>query len=507
VLQTIRNSGAAFRAQLNAGRLSGTMPGTVFARAMPEEARLTETYAYEAIVSRNPLIGQNSHPTGDLEIRIPYDGRDHFTRSALADVERAYEPGARILIGHLALANRTRTNVDELLGDALSYGSLPIRLPLPDRRDLSTLTADRHEYVLSQDYIPEGPRLFPVTIECTLEDPDSFELLDLEHLERQVVRNEANQEDVGPIFNQAEMITQTATFLPHLMLRLRLTLHLPRHDGSDVQAKQRASPVISRVALRWPTVTSAAAATLYIGKNRRSVRFNPLIQSLEWLDVPFQYSGRDSGDDVMVFHSHDMQLHVVQPGELYQSEAISGDIEVEVSDYLMSGLDARLFDCTGTDRSKERLKLTTKISTKLRLVLEDAFAQRKLSPHQHLHFEGIVPDDLRIADLVTTLADHRFRVVHQKKVDGEADTHLIFVARPEGPETMYLLFLVRGHRHRAQRESRIPDGPTFRSRFDSGDLQIYVYGQLPRDSSEITHEINSIHRALRERFDRLRTRR
>jgi len=72
---------------------------------------------------------------------------------------------------------------------------------------------------------------------------------------------------------------------------------------------------------------------------------------------------------------------------------------------------------------------------------------------------------------------------------------------------MLLILYVEGRRHKARRDRRVPGGVTYRSNLDSGEIRIYIRGQLLRDSQPVIHEINALRAALRERFDHLPARR
>ena len=72
---------------------------------------------------------------------------------------------------------------------------------------------------------------------------------------------------------------------------------------------------------------------------------------------------------------------------------------------------------------------------------------------------------------------------------------------------MKLLLYIEGKQYKTQRTARVADGHTFTSMFDSGEMNIYIRGELPRDSRELTREMNGLQRSLREKFDHLRTRR
>jgi hypothetical protein len=85
----------------------------IFARAMPERAKVTETYEVDQVISVNPQRTRGKQHTGRIEITVPYDGLRYFTRQAARDVERA-RGGSRpaadpdATVGHLVLAEHDR---------------------------------------------------------------------------------------------------------------------------------------------------------------------------------------------------------------------------------------------------------------------------------------------------------------------------------------------------------------------------------------------------------------
>lgn len=208
-----------------------------------------------------------------------------------------------------------------------------------------------------------------------------------------------------------------------------------------------------------------------------------------------------------------MLMTITQPGELFTQRDLVVEVEVEVTGELLSGMDARLFDARGQryrgDR-KNPLTIRSKITTRCTVVLRDAFARRLLSPYQSFHFDEIIPDHLRIADIATALGDQRF-TVRQVNLAGVKNKgglrHFLFAARTEGPDTMALWVFVHGHRYTTERRSQQPGGRRYTSTFDSGDLGIVVHGRVRRDTQDLIHEINELQLALRDRFRRLKAHR
>ena len=264
------------------------------------------------------------------------------------------------------------------------------------------------------------------------------------------------------------------------------------------------------MAVDWPTITSLNALKLAVGDDDVSITYNPVTRSIEWSDIPMRLDPTTASRDVQLYQSPQMLLSILQPGELYQHESLDGRVEVEIRDYLLSGLQARLYDANGAQRTDRAPKLTTRITTRFRLVLDDAFAQRIRSPIHHLHFDEVIPDQARFEDIVSALRDRGFEVekLSPASVDHASGgmRHFLLARRSEGPYLMALLLIVAGRRYQTERQNKA-GGHTYKSTFDSGEMRVSVLGTLRRDSKELTKEMNALQQALRSRFDFQRARR
>ena len=117
-------------------------------------------------------------------------------------------------------------------------------------------------------------------------------------------------------------------------------------------------------------------------------------------------------DSVRIYRSAQMLLSIEHPGELPNRDVLGALAEVEIPGYLLSGVTARVYDATGTFQSSP-LTTKTKVHATAALQLDDAFAKRKFSPNHHLFFDEIIPDDMRITDIMTALRDRGFDDVTQ----------------------------------------------------------------------------------------------
>jgi hypothetical protein len=475
---------------------------TIYARAQPKSVRLKETYCYNLEVSRNPFTQPAEPPRGTIEVVVPYDGHRYFTRRACNDVKHqlggaSLHPGVDALIGHLGLANYGRTNLEHILDLNGHYGSVPLQVCVTceDAGTVDQLLDDRHSYVIEHHYSPAWPRVFPIGIDMELLDEDSL------GSPAPQLSGSWRDSQLGDVVAQ---IAQQVNFRRNLLLVTRVKLNLPGQPGPDAP-----SPRITRMSVGWPTITSLRALHLVVGDEDVRITYNPLTRSLQWAAIPMQPSPESPDTSLQSYVSDPMLLLIDQPGELYQQASSHGRVEVEIPGRLLSGLKARQYNGIGAFSNERQAELTTCLVANLHLILDDAFTRRTLSPYQHLHFDEVIPDAMRIADIRTALADRGFRIGRDESLPCGPDQlrHLILAQRPDGPDIMQMWLFIEGKRYTTERQTEVPGGQTFTSTFESGELKVYMRGELPSDSRGLTEEMNALQMALRDRFERLRAKR
>lgn len=479
---------------------------TIYVRARPEIVQLTETYFCNQEISRNPSTIMGQAPSGQIKIVVPYDGHQYFTIQAYKDVKQ--QVGANIkrdpvkaLIGHLLLANYGRTSLKETLALSNRYGSVPLLVPVSgnDIIDADHLRSDQFASAITHSYTPHWPEVTPVTIDMELLDEDTLSLPSVEI---------STKEGAKHLGNVVAQIAQQVSFRRNLLFIIQVTLNLPRNFIQD-----GLNPKITRVSLGWPTITSFRALNVFVEDiqpdTELPLKYNPSNCSLEWGNVTMDVSEMPTGAELQTYTSKKMYLLIDQPGELYQRIALSGCVEVEIPGQLLSGTQARVYGGGGKLIENLKPELTTRIITDLNLILDDSFARRTRSPYQHLHFDEVIPDEMRIADIKTALADQGFRITQDVSLLHGHDElkHFILARRPQGPDTMKLWVFIDGKRYTTQRQTQISGGQTYTSTFESGEIKIYMRGELTGDSRDLVKEMNTLQVVLRDRFERLRAKR
>lgn len=476
----------------------------IYARVRPASVNLRESYYFEKIISRNPFIGpdQDQASKGKFEFAVPYDGDQYFTRQAYNDVKKQFNsnsPGGDIeaQLGHIAFINYDRTNLREALGLNNRYGSFPLTVPILGQgiSNIEQLYSDRLTSTVALDYIPDWPDFSPIDVNLELWDEDTLSWSGTE-----------NPEEDKQLAKIAEEITQQVNFHHNLLIKPRLWIDLPNH-----LIEEDVHPTIIRMTLKWPTITSFRGLNLRIGSplgKEHRVIYNPETRNLEWGDIPMNSDPQFSRTGVRTFSADPMYLFTDYPGELYQQLCLEGQVEVKIPGLLLSGTQARLFNALGERTVNNELKAVSHVTVKFKLILDEAFARRKLSPYQHLYFDEVIPDEMRVADIKTAIADRGFRIVQDKSLAlANEIRYFIKAVRPEGPDTMKLAMLIEGKRQEAERETQLKGGQKFKSSTESGYLRVYIRGELPGNSQRLTQEMNAFQTALHERFERLRARR
>jgi hypothetical protein len=464
--------------------------GPLVARARVKRAVIRELYFYKQEISENAASHEENTPKGRIKLVLPYDGDKYFGRQARRDIDYAGHPGDEALIGHLVLTDFEHANLDGLLDEGPTHGSVPIRVQiagLADADEPEPLIADRSACVVSYDYAPDTAhfKVNPVDVDASLRDPDDADF---------------SEPGLDSDFDRERLhIMRQVGFLPELELHMTVRLAIPRTQARGSRATVR------QVFISWPTHTSLRALSLKVGPYNHPIRYNPTRQGLEWSDITMERQDDPGAGELITFTSPKMILVIPQPGELYQEEGLGGQVKVSIN-RLLSGLDARLYDATGTMLGQPRVALQSLVSTKFDLRLDDAFARRTLSPHQQLHFDEVIPADTRIDDILMALKNLGFRA-DDPWPDRGPDKRWLFATRREGPDLLRLVLYVEGKRHKSRRQRTVPGGMKYRTELDSGELRIYAYGWLARSGRPVVQEMNALRVALRERFDRLPARR
>ncbi|HEY1915540.1 MAG TPA: hypothetical protein VGH27_08190 [Streptosporangiaceae bacterium] len=470
-------------------------------------------------ISVSPSDKMGDNPIGKIELTVPYDGHEFFTRQAVEDVRTAltgnYRHGEKARVGHLLLHEYSKTDLGPSLSLADSHGAVPIEVLLGDTADPAWLSADRRTCVNTCEFTPGNPEVIPAKLEVVLYDPDSLDILRVQLEDLDLVQlKQPDAETYARVNSIISQMKQQVSFRNDLLLRIQVGLTVPvRADAAIPDAR------VARMAIGWPTITSPRTLSLHTlaadneGKvTKVPVRYNPEKTSLEWENIRFDPGSRKRDKNLVQYASPLMLLSVQHPGELYQRPKLEIHGELEVSGYLLSGLEAQLYEADGRLSQQRRPELTTRVDIDATLMLDDAFAKRDFTPSQHLFFDEVIPAETRITDIRNSLEERGFDVSpsSSQPLPGSSEETVrwfLMAQRQEGPYTMKMWIAVEGRNFITTEETTRGGGQTHTTQRQTGDLQIFIRGTLPRDSRALTNEMNTLHQTLRERYSRVRQRR
>ena len=165
-------------------------------------------------------------------------------------------------------------------------------------------------------------------------------------------------------------------------------------------------------------------------------------------------------------------------------------------------MDARLFDVTGSRHGQPPVTRQSVITTTFKLILDDAFARRVLTPHQQLHFDEVIPAETRIDDIKMALRNLGFTVTDPWPDQGP-ERRWLWAERAEGPDKLRIMLDAwkasnTSHSGDGRSPAVLPIAPTSTA-VRCGSTR---HGSLARNSYPVVREMNALRETLRERFER-----
>ena len=509
------------------------MKKEIYARAVPKSIKITENYSYDKVISANSSSSLTENPNGKIEVSVPYDGHDYFKREAFKDIikqisKSVYNQEIEAVIGYLAINKYDNTDLENLIFQCKKYESIPLRLPIVnDIIGIDRLCKENYICLLEHSYQPRHPDLKPININIEVLD-DAFLIMNLpkpkEKLNKEKAKNLANI-ITGHVYSGNKNLFPESEnlFKGKLILSIDVRVFLPDFLSTDSYPDAK-NPKISKLSLKWPTITSLQNIKLSILKltshnqvinDYKNVTYNPLNQSLEWIAAPEDDNAlmtreqtNNSNTEWQIYHQN-MLILIEQPGEIYQQVSLEGKIEVDVTDRLLSGLQVRFYGLFNDEFGKYNPKipqLNTRINANFKLFLDEVFQKRKRSFSQELKFENIIPNEDSIRIIKDELQFQGFdykKEIRASNSDREEWQWIIPAWRSEGIDTMELWIVILGTEYEVKREAQ-RGSQKFESMDKSGELTMYILGQFPRSSYHLIQKINILQKELRKKFERLK---
>lgn len=137
---------------------------------------------------------------------------------------------------------------------------------------------------------------------------------------------------------------------------------------------------------------------------------------------------------------------------------LEGSVSV-VLDGLMSGLSLDYLAPADKEVGNISIKQCTIMKNEFVMDLEEGLENKRYLPRQHLHFPGVVLNEMRVLDVIMLLEDKGFEIEKPKESDnresGEKQQYIIKARRVEGARKLEILILVQGTNAQTTRERGI----------------------------------------------------
>ena len=436
---------------------------------------LTEEYAYKSKISGVRQTKLNTVPMGHIDVMLPYD--DYSRALEREKDSNSVNPLDRLLvepIGYLRCDHYGQSNLEREPGLTWERDLLPIKIDF-EASELVQLSSaqDRFDLRLTQTYRPNEPKTTPLEVSVHIVDEDS----------------EADESDTESLIKELQ---KQADIKRSLVMKFRVTLFLPESmDLSDRTALLQ----ISSMRLRWPIATPHRLVKLRVGSTLYpSIRYNPERGEIECNNIPFKFDKIDMRH-LAIYRTDEISLEVSEPIEIYENTEVHGSVSLELRG-LLSGLELDYCNLKGQEQGDVLITQSTVLRNDFVLDLEEGLQNKRYSPRQHLHFPGVVLNQMRIADVIMLLEDKGFEVI----VRSEDETSIIKAKRSEGARDIEVFMLIQGTNAETTREREIAGQAKYITALPVGATRIYIQGKLQGDSKRIVNVINEIQKQLKEQF-------
>ena len=349
----------------------------------------------------------------------------------------------------------------------------------------------RSAAVLESGYAPRPPETVPLAIDVSLMDREAWAAEDLV----QKTRNGKVTED-----QLARALERPEVDGRGLLLILSLVL----------TQEAAAPPIVTRVALAWPTIPWSESLRLLDGhRGGPASQYRPARREVEWAPrfamcrrlLPV----RTTASDAAVRWHRTLPFTLDEVADLAEESRLRGRVEVEVADRLLSGLQVRHCDATGAPVSKGPGRTiprrTSRVVAEIRVSLREMLRRQTRSLLHRLSFTGVTFGERRVADVRSTLADCGLKVVPGLTVEGGGgSTEVVIAERPVGGETLRVMACLRGSRHEALRTTELAGGTSYRTKVESGDLEVVLHGRFRGSDETLAEVLDGVHERLRAVF-------
>jgi hypoxanthine phosphoribosyltransferase len=491
--------------------MTATSSPQIYVDITPEKIQAQETYIYEVEISANPdtrLIDQKS----EITVEVPYDGYQYLRRDAVRRLKDEIVSFTSTNDGHagwLALSHPLDWESD--WSRNIGVEKSPLRIPLKHEKLIGEKlwTSDEYRAILHQSYKTDDLRFWPVAIDLRILDDitDSAQSLD----------------------QYLELIEEFGNGEGQLSLNLEISTLLPA-----VLAREDVYVIVKRIQIHWPTIPPPDQIALYLMEQnsrgrftaeKKKWRYNPDEKSIEIKGIPTKKLNRQADSPLIPFRCL-LSFVMMSPSEAITQSVLSGEVEINIENLLISGREVALMNVNGYRRDIEsfpKLGQRSVIVAKTKAYLGDQLSKRRTATYRHWVFPGVDLSEIRASDLAAALRDLGYRTKHKNLEKGKTEPSPESENIVNAPNDGELIVHVKGHKLGAlpngdyvqltidaslkstnldptRREREIPDGTLVSTEFHTRNLIINIFAWMEGPGSLLDLDLEDLMLLLQDRF-------
>ena len=465
----------------------------VLVNAYPASVQAREVYSYSVEITANSNTSSTDSPQGHVQVRLPYDGFQHFT---LEEAERLKQqivnrsdPTIQGRIGWLAVSPPLDWEHDWSRPTGAEV--IPVQVPLRGEKFSETQwTSDQMCSVVRHTYSPASLHFWPVNIAMQVYDDISV--------------------PEGTLQDYLSLLKSGKVQEGQLIIDLTITALIPA-----VLARDDIHVWLETLELAWPVIAPAWQLDVQQlpprGRENQAPdqvtwRYNPDRRVVQVCKVQARRDEPDEGSPLVPFKC-DMRFFLRVPGQIVSQDELKGSVRLRLDGILLSGREVSWLQVTGhrITGQNQLVHQQTYLEVGLSAWLSDQFKHRRATTYRRWCFSGVRLSADRLGDVAAALRDLGYQIVKSPVLAEDGATGTLAASRPavtpDGDPTLLQLEVLAERMSAAQtRREREMEGVRITTEIETSDVVIHVRGQMRGPISMIALDLERLMTALKGQF-------
>jgi hypothetical protein len=401
---------------------------------------------------------------------------------------------------------------------------LPLLIPVSNNTltNIEKLSEDKYTCILTQKYQPETPHILRICHEVKILDDNDF--LSISSLkEDEKLWQDLNNNDNDKYKDFASKITKiiprklkSGTEEYHFPVKRKLFIQIKVRLSLPVELELSELPILKRVSIEWPTLTSFQNFGLKIGDKPANIIYNPLSRRLECIRTSSNIQLKPYNESKSrKFYEIQILLEIPQPADFYDETKLKGDIEVEIPMQLLSETQARFYGFNSSNESKfgedtgQNIQLNTHLISDFCLHLNEAFKERLRTTTKEIIFHNTLLTEENLRIIIDILESHSFSSYCTKLSNNQLNCGLItndltnestwLIYAQSSKETEKITLWIAISEVEKKQSATISHGERkFQGEESTGKLKMRLLGKLTGDAYTLIQRMNTLEKEFRK---------